>query len=105
MIETGLVAGYLALAVARGVDRYVTNRVDTLLQSLELRVRSALGPAPARDLRLDPTDRRRQESIARALDRRARRDPRFARDLAGLTDRLDRAGGRSSSRTCGRAAR
>jgi hypothetical protein len=94
MIDGGVISGYLALAVARGVDRFVSNKIDAILVALENRVKAAMGVGPSRDLRADPTDPQVQNMVARAIERRAQRDTTFARDLASLRDRLDREGGR-----------
>lgn len=94
MIDGGVLSGYLALAVARGVDRFVSNKIDTILMDLENRVKAAMGLGPSRELRDDPTDPQAQNMVARAIERRAQQDAQFARDLASLRDRLDREGGR-----------
>lgn len=94
MIDGGLIAGYLAVAVARGADRFVSNKIDSFLNALATRVASKMGHRPAADLRADPTDVQVQDRIAHAIEKRSRNDARFARDLAALQERLDREGGR-----------
>lgn len=39
MIDGGVIAGYLALAVSRGVDRVVSNKIDSILAALENRIK------------------------------------------------------------------
>lgn len=94
MIDGGVIAGYLALAAARGVDRFVNGRIDSILAALANRVARKMGLGPAADLRPDPTDTQVQKKIARAVVSRSQSDPQFARDLRALQDQLDREGGR-----------
>lgn len=94
MIDGGLIAGYLAAAVARGGARLLDRTVDGALDRLSASVASRLGPRPNADLARDPSDPHIHDRVGRAVEDAARRDQRFAHDLAELQRQLDRAGAR-----------
>jgi hypothetical protein len=94
MIDGGVISGYLALAVTRGVDRLMTSKIDKSLAALANRIRDELGPNPFHELRSDPGDRHARSRIARAVEHLARQDRWFADDVARLAGRCDREGGR-----------
>ena len=94
VIDGGLIAGYLAAAVARGGARLLDKTVDGALDRLSAAVATRLGPRPSADLARDPSDPHTQDRVGRAVQGAASRDERFAHDLARLQQQLDRAGAR-----------
>jgi hypothetical protein len=93
MIDGGVVAAYLAVAVARGGRRLLDRTVDGALDRLTDSVARRLGPRPAADLAKNPYDGATLAEVTRAVDAVARHDSRFARELAGLRRQLDKHGG------------
>src|SRR5690242_922525 len=94
VIDGGLIAGYLAAAVARGGGRLLDKTVDGALDRLAAAVSSKLGPKPSADLARDPRDPATQNRVGRAVQDAASRDERFAHELARLQQQLDHAGAR-----------
>lgn len=93
MIEGGVIAAYLAAAVARGGRRLLDRAVDGGLDRLADSVARRLGPRPAADLARDPYDSATLAEVSRAVDAVARRDTAFARELVALRRQLDSLGG------------
>lgn len=94
MIDGGVIAAYLAAAVARGGERLLGRVVDGALDRLAGSVARRLGPRPADDLAKNPYDSATLGEVSRAIDAVARRDAAFARELAALRRHLDRHEGR-----------
>lgn len=92
MIDGGVVAAYLAAAVARGGERLLGATIDSALDRLSASVARRLGQRPNGELTRAPTDAGALERVGRALEAAAHRDERFARELAVVQDQLDRAG-------------
>jgi hypothetical protein len=93
VIDAGVIAAYLAAAVARGAERLLGRVVDGALDRLADSVARRLGPRPAADLEPNPYDSATLAEISRAIDAVARRDAGFARELAALRRELDSHGG------------
>ncbi|GAA5133041.1 hypothetical protein [Pseudonocardia adelaidensis] len=93
MIDGGVIAAYLAAAVARGGRRVPDRVVDGTLDRLTDRVARRLGPRPAAELAKNPYDGATLAEASRAIGAVARHDVRFARELAGLRRKLDKHGG------------
>lgn len=94
MIDGGVVAAYLVMALARGGDRLLGRAVDSGLDRLAGSVARRLGRAPGEDLVRRPDDPVVARRAGRAIEDAADDDPLFARDLEDIVARLDRAGGR-----------
>jgi hypothetical protein len=94
VIDGGVIAAYLAAAVARGGRRLLDRVADGALDRLADSVARRLGPRPAADLARNPYDSATLAEVSRAIDAVARHDARFARELAALRRRLDSHGGR-----------
>lgn len=93
MIDGGVIAAYLAAAVARG-DRRVPDRIiDGTLDRLAASVARRLGPRPATELAKNPYNGATLAETSRAIEAVAHHDARFARELAGLRRKLDKHGG------------
>jgi hypothetical protein len=93
VIDGGVIAAYLAVAVARGGRRLLDRVVDGALDRLADSMARKLGPRPAADLAKNPYDSATLAEVTRAVDVVARHDARFARELAGLRRQLDGHGG------------
>lgn len=94
MVDIAVILGYLGVAAGRAAGRLVDRKLDRGLDELVSRVRVQLRGDPAADLARDPSpDMERR--IAGALERAARNDRQFGRDLADILGRLDRMGGRT----------
>ena len=93
MIDGGVVAAYLAAAVARGGERLLGRVVDGALDRLADSVARRLGPRPAEDLTKNPYDAAALDRVSRAIDAAAQRDAGFAHELAAIREQLDRGGG------------
>jgi hypothetical protein len=94
MIDGGVIAAYLAAAVARGGERLVSKAVDAGLDRLSAAVVRRMGRGPDTDLARDPRSPAAQAHVGRAIESAAQRDPAFAQELAALLQQLDRSGGR-----------
>jgi hypothetical protein len=94
VIDGGVIAAYLAAAVARGGGRLLDGAVDGTLDRLADSVARRLGPRPAADLARNPYDSATLAEVSRTIDAVARRDAGFARELAALRRQLDSHGGR-----------
>lgn len=94
MIDGGVIAAYLAAAVARGGERLVSKAVDAGLDRLSAAVARRMGRGPDTDLARDPRSPAVQAHVGRAIESAAQRDPAFAQELAALLQQLDRVGGR-----------
>ncbi|TWF77495.1 hypothetical protein FHX44_113405 [Pseudonocardia hierapolitana] len=94
MIDGGVIAAYLAVAVTRGEQRLLGRVVDTALDRLFDSVARRLGPRRAADLARNPYDSAILAEVAGAIDAAARRDAGFARELAALLAQLESHGGR-----------
>jgi hypothetical protein len=93
VIDAGVIAAYLAAAVARGGERLLGRVVDGALDRLADSVARRLGPRPQNDLARNPYDSATLDKVSRAIDAVARRDAEFARELSGLRRQLDSHGG------------
>lgn len=93
MIDGGVIAAYLAVAVARGGRRSLDRTVDGALDRLTDGVARRLGPRPAAELAKNPYDGATLAEVTRAIDAVARHDSRFGRELARLRRQLDKHGG------------
>lgn len=98
MIDGGIVAGYLSLAIAKAAGRFVDRRLDRGLDDLAGRIQTKFGPQPATDLARKP-GRGAQQHVASAIEAAARRDPQFERDLRQIVGQLDYLGGRNAITT------
>ncbi|MHA6622768.1 hypothetical protein [Pseudonocardia sp. DLS-67] len=93
MIDGGVIAAYLAVAVGRGGRRSLDRVVDGALDRLTDGVARRLGPRPAAELAKDPYDGATLAEVTRAIDAVARHDSRFGRELGRLRRQLDKHGG------------
>jgi hypothetical protein len=94
VIDGGVIAAYLAAAVARGGGRMLDRAVDGALDRLTDSVARRLGPRPAADLARSPNDSATLAEVSRAINTVARRDAGFVRELTALRQKLDSHGGR-----------
>ena len=94
MIDGGIIAGYLAAAVARGGKRLLDTAVNSALDRLAGVVSSRLGTKVVANLEERPSDPQAQQDVSAAIQAAADRDAGFARELATLQRQLDEAGAR-----------
>ncbi len=94
MIDGGVIAAYLATAVARGGERLLGKAVDAGLDRLSAAVARRMGRGPDADIARDPRSPAVQARVGRAIEAAAQGDPAFARDLAALVGQLDSSGAR-----------
>lgn len=94
MIDGGLIVGYLTAALVRGGKRLADRKIDALLDRLTAVVMERMGMGPIDELAADPRDERRQRDLGLRIDGAASANRAFARELAEIAERLDRAGGR-----------
>lgn len=94
MVDGGIVAGYLTVLLTGAARRFVDNRIDGGLKRLYDQVVRRLGGRAVHELRNAPEDAHAQDRLARAVERHAAVDHRFADEIARIVAQLDRAGGR-----------
>ena len=94
MVDGGIVAGYLTVLLTGAARRFVDNRIDGGLKRLYDQVVRRLGGRAVHELRSAPEDAHAQDRLARAVERHAAVDHRFADEIARIVAQLDRAGGR-----------
>lgn len=94
-LDSGLVVGYLTVAVQGAGRAAADRRTDSLLDHLNASVLRSVGRGPIDRLRQNPDDEAIRNEVGLTIDGAAARDGGFVQELEAIVAELDERGGRN----------